>query len=68
LRHIGNPPQGQRQTLPESKRLKTISQENDLKKQAGVVILILNNIDFQTKVIKKDRVALHTHQRENLPR
>jgi hypothetical protein len=55
LLHIGNPPQGQRQTLPQSKRLKTIFQANGPKKQAGVVILILNNIDFQTKVIKKDK-------------
>jgi exonuclease III len=34
---------------------KTISQANGLKKQAGVAILILNKIDFQTKVIKKDK-------------
>ena len=34
---------------------KTIFQANCLKKQAGVVILISNKIDFQTKVIKKDK-------------
>jgi exonuclease III len=34
---------------------KTIFQANGLKKQAGVVILISNKIDFQTKVIKKDK-------------
>jgi hypothetical protein len=34
---------------------KTIFQANDLKKQAGVSILILNKIDFQPKVIKKDK-------------
>jgi hypothetical protein len=34
---------------------KTIFQANGLKKQAGVVILILNKIDFQPKVIKKDK-------------
>jgi hypothetical protein len=33
---------------------KTIFQANSLKKQAGVAILILNKIDFQLKVIKKD--------------
>jgi hypothetical protein len=34
---------------------KTISQENGLKKQAGIVILILNKTNFQPKVIKKDK-------------
>jgi exonuclease III len=34
---------------------KTISQANGLKKQAGVAILTSNKIDFQPKVIKKDK-------------
>jgi exonuclease III len=34
---------------------KTGFQENSLKKQAGVAILISNKIDFQPKVIKKDK-------------
>jgi exonuclease III len=34
---------------------KTIFQANGLKKEAGVAILISNKIDFQTKVIKKDK-------------
>ena len=34
---------------------KTIYQANGPKKQAGVAILILNKIDFQPKVIKKDK-------------
>ena len=34
---------------------KTIFQANDLKKQAGVAILVSNKIDFQPKVIKKDK-------------
>jgi exonuclease III len=34
---------------------KTIFQANDLKKQAGVPILISNKIDFQPNVIKKDK-------------
>ena len=34
---------------------KTILQANGLKKQAGVAILILNEIDFEPKVIKKDK-------------
>jgi exonuclease III len=34
---------------------KTIFQTNRLKKQAGVGILTLNKIDFQPKVIKKDK-------------
>ena len=51
----GNPSQGKRQTLPQSERLETIFQANGLKKQAGVAILISNIIDFQLKVIKKDK-------------
>jgi exonuclease III len=34
---------------------KTIFQANGPKKQAGIAILILNKIDFQLKVIKKDK-------------
>jgi hypothetical protein len=34
---------------------KTISQVNGPKKQAGVAILVSNKIDFQCKVIKKDK-------------
>jgi exonuclease III len=34
---------------------KTIFQANGLKKQTGVAILISNKIDFQSKVIKKDK-------------
>jgi exonuclease III len=34
---------------------KTIFQANGLKKQAGVVILLSNKINFQPKVIKKDK-------------
>jgi exonuclease III len=34
---------------------KTIFQANALKKEAGVAILISNKIDFQSKVIKKDK-------------
>jgi exonuclease III len=34
---------------------KTIFQANGLKKQAGVPILISNKIDFQPKVIKRDK-------------
>jgi hypothetical protein len=34
---------------------KTIFQANGLKKQAGVAIPISNKIDFQSKVIKKDK-------------
>jgi hypothetical protein len=34
---------------------KTIFQANGPEKQAGVTILISNKIDFQPKVIKKDK-------------
>ena len=37
------------------KSWKTIFQANGLKKKAGVVILISNKINFQPKVIKKDK-------------
>jgi exonuclease III len=37
------------------KHWKTIFQANGPKKQAGVAILISNKINFQPKVIKKDR-------------
>jgi hypothetical protein len=51
----GNPSQGKEQTLSQSERLKTIFQAKGLNKQAGVAILISNKIDFQPKVIKKDK-------------
>jgi exonuclease III len=51
----GYSPQIRRQTLPRVKGWKTISQANGPKKQAGVAILITNKIDFQPKVIKKDK-------------
>jgi hypothetical protein len=37
------------------KGCKTVLQENDPKKQAEVVILTSNKIDFQPKVIKKKK-------------
>ena len=37
------------------KAWKTIFQANGLKIQSGIAILILNKIDFQPKVIKKDK-------------
>jgi hypothetical protein len=37
------------------KDLKIIFQANSPKKQAGVAILIWNKIDFESKVIKKDK-------------
>ena len=51
----GNTPQGQRQRLPQRKRLENIFlQANGLRKQARVAILISDKIDFQPKVIKRD--------------
>jgi len=55
LLHKENTPQRQRQTLPQSKRLENNFQANVPKKQGGVAILTLNKIDFQPKVIKKDK-------------
>jgi hypothetical protein len=51
----GNPSQGKEQRQPQSKGWKTVFQTNGPKKQAGVAILILNKLDFQPKVIKKDK-------------
>jgi hypothetical protein len=43
---------------------KIIFQANGLKKQATVVILISNKIDFQPKVIKKDEEGHFIHIKE----
>ena len=40
---------------------KTIFQAKGPKKQAGVAILILNKIDFQPQVIKKDKEGYFIH-------
>ena len=45
---------------------KTIFQANGPKKQTAVAILILNKINFQPTVIKKDK--RNTSERKNLPR
>jgi exonuclease III len=46
---------------------KTIFQANGLNKQAGVAILISNKIDFQPKVIKKDKGHFILIKGKNLP-
>jgi exonuclease III len=46
---------------------KTIFQANGSKKQTGVAILISNKIDFQPKVMKKDKEE-HFILIKNLPR
>ena len=51
----GNTSQGKRQTLSQNERLENNFQANGQKKQAGVSIQISNKIDFQPKVIKKDK-------------
>jgi hypothetical protein len=48
----GNTTQGQ---IPQRKDWKINFQANGPKKQAGVAILISSKIDFQPKVIKKDK-------------
>ena len=52
--HTGNEPQWQRENLPQSIRLENYFPTKWSSKQAGVAILILDKIDFQPKVIKKD--------------
>jgi exonuclease III len=55
FQHTGNSHQGQRQTLPQSKRLENKFPSKWSKKQAGVAIVISNKINFQPKIIKKDK-------------
>jgi hypothetical protein len=47
----GNPTQGKRHIQPQNERL----ENNFPSKYSGVAILISNKIDFQPKVIKKDK-------------
>jgi len=51
----GNTPQRQDRHYLRVKGWKTTFQANGQKKQAGVAILISNKINFQLKVIKKDK-------------
>ena len=51
----GNPSQGKRQTLPQNERLENNFPSSGPKKQAGVAILISNKINFQPKIIKRDK-------------
>jgi hypothetical protein len=55
LLRTGNPSQEKRQTLPQSERLENNFPSKWSKKQAEVAILISNIINFQPKVIKKDK-------------
>jgi len=55
LLHVGNTPQSQIKTLPQSKKLENNFQGNGPKKQAGVAILISNKIDFYPNVINQDK-------------
>jgi exonuclease III len=45
---------------------KTFFQANGLKKHAGVAILISNKIDFQPKVIKKDKEGCFIHVKSKI--
>ena len=51
----GNPSQGKRQTLPQSERLENNFPRKQSKKRARVGILISSKINFQPKVIEKDK-------------
>lgn len=44
---------------------KNILHAKELKKEAGIAILIFNIIDFKTKLYPKQR-TLHTHQRKKI--
>jgi hypothetical protein len=55
LLHTGNPPQGQRRTLPQSKMLESNLQSKRSQEKGGLTILISNKIDFQPKVNKRDK-------------
>ena len=47
--HTGNPPQWQRQTLPQRKSLEKTLQANISRKQDGIAILLWNKINLQPK-------------------
>jgi hypothetical protein len=51
----GNPPQGKRQTLPQSKRLENNFPSKWSKESSWSTDSISNKIDIQPKVIKKDK-------------
>jgi hypothetical protein len=51
----GNPPQDKDRHYLRVKGWKTNFQANGPKKQAGIAILISDKIDFQPKVIKKEK-------------
>ena len=55
MRHRGKHLTDKDRNYLRVKGWKTIFQANGLKKQAGVAILTLNKINFQPKVIKKDK-------------
>jgi exonuclease III len=55
LLHTGNAPQQQRQALPQRQGLENNFPISGPKIKAGVTILISNKINFQPKVIKKDK-------------
>jgi exonuclease III len=51
----GNTSQGKRMTLPQNERVENNFSSKWSEEKAGVAILISNKIDFQPKVIKKDK-------------
>jgi hypothetical protein len=64
LEHTGNPPQGQRQTLPQSKRLENIfpskwSEETSWNSHSNTEKNRLPTKSYQ----KREGGVLHTHQR-----
>jgi hypothetical protein len=61
----GNPPQGKRQTLPQNERMEN-SFPSKWSEQAEVAILMSNKIDFQPKVIKKDKEGHFVHSKDKI--
>jgi hypothetical protein len=55
LLHTGNLPKGQRQTLPQFKRLENNFPSKWSEETSWSSILMWNKIIFQTKVIKRDK-------------
>ena len=48
--------------------MENIFQASGLKKEAGVIILIANKINFKPKLIKTNRESIiFSHQRKNTP-
>jgi hypothetical protein len=66
LLHTGNISQCQRKTLPQNKGLENNFPSKWSQEKNALAILILNKVNFQPKVIKKDKEAHFTLSKGNI--